>query len=51
MERLEEYVQEESPATKIGNLSRDPIPEDLTTNSSTLLQTIKYLKTEMESVK
>ena len=32
-------------------LPRDPIPEDLTTNSSELLQTVKDLKTEMESVK
>ena len=40
-----------SPATETGNLPRDPIPEDLTTNSSTLLQTVKDLKTKMESVK
>ena len=51
MERLEEYAEEESPATETGNLPRDPIPEDLTTNSSELLQTVKDLKTEMESVK
>ena len=51
MERMEEYAQEESPATKTGNLPRDPIREDLTTNSSELLQTVKDLKTEMESVK
>ena len=51
MERLEEYVEEESPVTEIENLPRDPIPEDLTTNSSELLQTVKDLKTEMESVK
>ena len=51
MERLEEYAEEESPATEIGNLPRDPIPEDLTTNSSELLQTVKDLKIEMESVK
>ena len=51
MERLEEYAEEESPVTKIGNLPRDPIPEDLTTNSSELLQTVKDLKTEMEFVK
>ena len=41
MERLEEYVEEESPATETGNSPRDPIPEDLTTNSSELLQTVK----------
>ena len=51
MERLEEYAEEESLVTEIGNLRRDPIPEDLTTNSSELLQTVKDLKTEMESVK
>ena len=41
MERLEEYVKEESPCTKQENLQREPIPEDITTNSSELLQTIK----------
>ena len=51
MERLEEYAQEEPPTTKTGNLPRDPIPEDLTTNSSGLSQTVKELKAEMESVK
>ena len=51
MERLEEYAEEESPVTEPGNLPRDPIPEDLTTNSSELLQIVKYLKSEMESVK
>ena len=51
MERLEEYAEEESPVTETGNLPRDPIREDLTTNSLELLQTVKDLKTEMESVK
>ena len=51
MERLEEYAKDESPFTKPGNLPRDPIPEDLTTNSSELLQRVKELKYEMESVK
>ena len=51
MERLEEYAKEESPITELGNLPRDPIPEDLTTNSSDLLQTVKDLKTEMDFVK
>ena len=51
MERLEEYAEEESPFTEPENLPRDPILEDLTTNSSELLQTIKDLKYEMESVK
>ena len=34
MERMEEYVEEESPFTEPENLPRDPILEDLTTNSS-----------------
>ena len=51
MEGLGEYAQEESPDTETRNLPRDPIPEDVTANSSELLQTVKYLKTEMESVK
>ena len=51
MERLEEYVEEESPFTELENLPRDPIPEYLTTNSSELLQTVKDLKSKMESVK
>ena len=51
MEWMEEYAEEESPATETGNLPRDPIPEDLTTNFLELLQTVKDLKTEMESVK
>ena len=51
MERLEEYAKEESPFTEPENLPRDPILEFLITNSSELLQTVKYLKSEMESVK
>ena len=51
MERLEEYTKEESPFNKQENLRRDPIQEYLTTNSSELLQTVKDLKSEMESVK
>ena len=51
MERLEEYAEEESPFTEQKNLPRDPIQEDLTINSLELLQTVKYLKSEMESVK
>ena len=51
MERLEEYAEEESLVTEPKNLPRDPIPQDLTTNSSELLQTVKDLKYEMESIK
>ena len=51
MERLKEYAEEESPFTEQENLQRDPIQEDINTNSSELLQTVKELKSEMESVK
>ena len=51
MEKLEEYAQEESPDTETRKLSREPMLEQLTANSSELLQTVKDLKTEMESVK
>ena len=51
MEKLEEYAEEESPFTEPENLPRDPIQEDLTTNSSELLQIVKDLKSEMEFVK
>ena len=44
MEMLEEYADEESPVTEQRNLPRDPIPEDLTTNSSELLETVKDIK-------
>ena len=51
MERLEEYAEEESPFTEPENLPRDTILEDLTTNFSELLQVVKYLQYEMESMK
>ena len=51
MERLEELAEEESLVIEPGNLPRDLIPEDLITNSSELLQTLKDLKSEMESIK
>ena len=50
MERLEEYVGVESPYIEQDNLKREPIQQDITTNSSKLLQTVKELKSEMESV-
>ena len=34
MERIEEYVEEESPYTEQDNLQREPIQEYITTNSS-----------------
>ena len=51
MEKLGEYAQEESPDTETRQLSREPMLEEVTTHSSELLQTVKDLKTEMESVK
>ena len=51
MEMLEEYAEEEFPFIEQEKLPRDPIQEDLTTNSLELLQTLKDLKYEMESVK
>ena len=40
-----------SPYTEQDNLQREPIQEDITTNSSELLQIVKELKSEMESIK
>ena len=41
MERLEEYAEEESPYTEQNNPQREPIQEDITTNSLELLQIVK----------
>ena len=51
MDRLEEYVDEESPYTEQNNFKKEPIKEQITNNSFELLQTVKELKTQMESVK
>ena len=51
MERLEEYADEESLFTEGSNSKREPIQEEITNNSSELLQTIEELRTEMETVK
>ena len=51
MERLEEYADEESPFNEQSNYRREPVQEDITNNSSELLQTVKELRTEMEIVK
>ena len=51
MENLGEYAQEESPNTETRKMSREPMLEEVTAHSSQLMQTIKDLKTEMESVK
>ena len=44
MERLEEYADEESPYTERNNFWREPIQEEITNNSSELLETVKELK-------
>ena len=51
MERLEEYVDEESSFNEKSNSRREPVQEEITNNSLELLQTIKELRTEMETVK
>ena len=51
MEKLGEYAEEESPNTETRQMSREPVLEEITAHSSELIQTIKDLKTEMESVK
>ena len=43
MEKLGEYAQEESPDTKTRNFPREPILEEVTANSSELLQIVKDL--------
>ena len=51
MERLEEYADEESPFTERRNSKRETIQEEITNNSSELLETVKELRTQMEIVK
>ena len=51
MEKLGEYAEEESPNTETRQMSKEPVLEEITAHSSELIQTIKNLKTEMESVK
>ena len=51
MERMEEYADEESPFTERSNSKREPIQEEITNNSSELLQIVKELRKEMERVK
>ena len=51
MEKLGEYAEEESPNTETRQMSREPVIEEVTTHSSELMQTIKDLKTEIESIK
>ena len=51
MERLKEYVGEESPFTERSNSKREPIQEKITNKSYELLQIVKELRTEMETIK
>ena len=51
MERLKEYVDEESPLNEQSNSRREPVKEEITNNFSELLQTVKELRTEMETIK
>ena len=51
MERLEEYADEESPFTEQSNSKREPIQEEITNKSSELLQMVKEIIIEMETVK
>ena len=51
MDRLEEYADEESPYTEWNNFQKEPIQEEITNNSSELVQIVKELNIEMESVK
>ena len=51
MERLEEYVDEESPFNERSNSRRELVQEEITSNCSKLLQTVKDLRSEMETVK
>ena len=50
MEKLGEYAEEESPNTETRQRTRELVIEEVTTHSSELMQTIKDLKTEMDSV-
>ena len=48
---MEEYADDESPYTERNNFQREPIQEEITNNSFELLQTVKELRTKMETVK
>ena len=51
MENLEAYATEESPNTETRQVPRESEIQEVTVHSSELMQTIKGLKTELESVK
>ena len=48
MEKLGEYVQEESPDSETIQMPREPMLEEGISHSLELLQTVKDLKNEME---
>ena len=51
MEGFEEYAEGRSPLNEQNNSGKEPAKEEITNNSYELLQTVKDLKTEMETVK
>ena len=51
MERLEEYADEDSSFNEQSNSKREPVQEEITNNSLELLQIVKELRTEMDTVK
>ena len=51
MEGLVVYAKERSPLNEQNNSGKEPTKKDITNNSSELLQTVKDLKTKMETVK
>ena len=51
MERLEEYMDEEFPYNERNSFQREPIQEEITNKYYELLQTVKDLRIEMETVK
>ena len=51
MEGLEEYAEERSLLNEQNNFGKEPAKEEITNNSTKLLQTIKDLKTKMETIK
>ena len=51
MDRLEEYADEESLFNEQSNSRRELVKEEITNNSSELLQIVKELRTDLEIVK
>ena len=51
MERLEEYADEKSLFNERSNTRRESVQEEIINNSSELLQIVKELRTEMETIK